>query len=62
MDFFPYGLLFCLTLFCFVAIRVFEIQKRYRTDQNTILELKKRLAKGQLEEAEYQRLINLIKK
>lgn len=61
MDFFPYGLLFCLTLFCFVAIRVFEIQ-RYRTDQNTTLELKKRLAKGELEEAEYQRLINLIKK
>lgn len=29
-SFFPFGALFCFTLLCFVAVRVFEIRYRYR--------------------------------
>jgi len=29
-SFFPFGALFCFTLVCFVAVRVFEIRYRYR--------------------------------
>ncbi|MCJ7841622.1 hypothetical protein MUB24_12085 [Lederbergia sp. NSJ-179] len=31
-SFFPFGALFCLTLFSFVAIRIVEIRQRYKAD------------------------------
>lgn len=32
-SFFPFGALFCLTLFCFVVVRIFEIRHRYRDNK-----------------------------
>ncbi len=64
--FFPFGALFCLVLFCFAAVRVFEIRYRYRAskqgDRHITSILQSRLAKGELNEAEYQRLKDLLTK
>lgn len=60
-SFFPFGALFCLTLFCFVAVRIFAIRYRYR-DNKQLDRLKDLVAKGELTETEYQRLKNLLTK
>jgi hypothetical protein len=48
-PFFPFGAIFCLTLFCFVAVRVYAIRNRYRDfnqkDCDIALTLKSRMAK-----------------
>lgn len=65
-SFFPFGALFCLTLFCFMAVRFFEIRRRYKDsnykDKDITMILKNRLVKGELDEAEYQRLKELLTK
>ncbi len=65
-SFFPFGALFCLTLFCFMAVRIFEIRRRYKDsnykDRDITMILKNRLVKGELDEAEYQRLKELLTK
>jgi uncharacterized membrane protein len=60
-SFFPFGALFCLTLFCFVAVRIFAIRYRYR-DNKQMDRLKDLVIKGELTETEYQRLKNLLTK
>ncbi|MBO0994616.1 hypothetical protein [Bacillus sp. SD088] len=64
-SFFPFGALFCLTLFCFMVVRIFEIRRRYKDynqkDRDITMILKNRLAKGELDEAEYQRASYKIK-
>ncbi|MFO1445057.1 hypothetical protein KDN24_18025 [Bacillus sp. Bva_UNVM-123] len=40
-SFFPFGVLFCLTLFSFVAVRIFEIKQRYKTDNQQAKEITK---------------------
>lgn len=60
-SFFPFGALFCLTLFCFVAVRIFAIRYRYK-DSNQLQLLKKLVNKRELTEGEYQRLKNLLTK
>jgi uncharacterized membrane protein len=60
-SFFPFGALFCLTLFCFVAIRIYAIRYRYKNNSQ-IDHLKELVLKGELTEAEYQRLKNLLTK
>ncbi|GGP08827.1 MULTISPECIES: hypothetical protein [Oceanobacillus] len=65
-SFFPFGALFCLTLFCFMAVRIFEIRYRYKDsnqkDRDITMILKNRLAKEEINEAEYQRLKELLTK
>ncbi|MBW8349350.1 hypothetical protein K0H71_07820 [Bacillus sp. IITD106] len=65
-TFFPFGALFCLTLFCFMAIRIFEIRYRYKDsnhkDRDITMILENRLVKGELNEAEYQKLKKLLTK
>ncbi|WP_099158267.1 SHOCT domain-containing protein [Virgibacillus ndiopensis] len=65
-SFFPFGALFCLTLFCFMAVQIFEIRCRYKDssqkDRDITMILKNRLAKGEINEAEYQRLKGLLTK
>ncbi|WHI60175.1 hypothetical protein PYH69_00570 [Mammaliicoccus lentus] len=65
-TFFPFGALFCLTLFCFMAVRIFEIRYRYKDsnqkDRDITMILKNRLAKEEFNEAEYQRLKELLTK
>lgn len=65
-TFFPFGALFCLTLFCFMAVRIFEIRYRYKDsnqkDRDITMILKNRLAKEEINEAEYQRLKELLTK
>ena len=60
-SFFPFGALFCLTLFCFVAVRIFSIRSRYK-DSNQLTHLKKLVSKGEMTEAEYQRFKELLTK
>jgi hypothetical protein len=60
-SFFPFGALFCLTLFCFVAVRIFAISYRYR-DNKQMNRLKNLVIKGEMTETEYQRLKNLFTK
>lgn len=60
-SFFPFGALFCLTLFCFVAVHIFAIRYRYR-DNKQMDRLKDLVIKGELTETEYQRLKNLLTK
>jgi len=60
-SFFPFGALFCLTLFCFVAVRIHAIRYRYR-NHNQIDRLKDLVSKGELTEEEYQGLKNLLTK
>lgn len=57
-SFFPFGFLFCLTLFCFVGVRIYVL--RYRDRTRHIDHLKERLIKGEINEAEYKRLKNLL--
>lgn len=65
-SFFPFGALYCLTLFCFVAIAIFNIRYRSRGynqgDQDIILILKRKLVMGDIDEAKYQRLKELLTK
>lgn len=60
-SFFPFGALFCLTLFCFVAVRIFAIRYLYK-DNKQMDRLKDLVIKGELTETEYQRLKNLLTK
>jgi hypothetical protein len=60
-SFFPFGFLFCLTLFCFVAVRIFAIRYRYK-NYIQLDRLKDLVIKGELTEVEYQRLKNLLTK
>lgn len=65
-SFFPFGAIFCLTLFCFVAVRIYAIRNRYRDfnqkECDIALILKSRMAKGELNEQEYHRLKGLLTK
>ncbi|GGF91467.1 hypothetical protein GCM10010912_40590 [Paenibacillus albidus] len=65
-SFFPFGALFCLTLFCFVAVRIYAIRHRCtdrdQKERNIDLILKSRMAKGELDEKEYHRLNDLLTK
>ncbi|GIP00445.1 hypothetical protein J14TS5_55300 [Paenibacillus lautus] len=64
-SFFPFGALFCLTLFSFLAVRVYAIRYRYRSDhqKNDIaMILKSRMAKGEIDEKEYRMLKDLLTK
>jgi uncharacterized membrane protein len=65
-SFFPFGALFCLTLFCFVAVRIYAIRHRYidysQKDRDIALILKSRMANGELDEKEYHRLKDLLTK
>ena len=60
-SFFPFGALFCLTLFCFVGVRIFAIRSRY-THSKQIDRLKDLVINGELSEAEYQKLKSLLTK
>lgn len=60
-SFFPFGALFCLTLICFVVVRIYAIRYRHR-NYNELDNLKNLVNEGKLTEAEYQRLKNLLKK
>ncbi|RTQ88019.1 hypothetical protein EKG35_18240 [Lysinibacillus telephonicus] len=60
-SFFPFGALFCLTLFCFVAVRIFAIRYRCRDNKQTD-RLKDLVIKGELTETEYDRLKNPLTK
>lgn len=65
-SFFPFGALFCLTLFSFVAVRIYAIRHRYRdsnqNDRDIALILKGRMARGGIDEKEYHRLKELLTK
>lgn len=65
-SFFPFGVLFCLTLICFVAVRIYAIRHRYRDynqkDRNIALILKSRMVRGEIDEKEYHRLKDLLTK
>ncbi|MHA2857213.1 hypothetical protein ACXZ7E_24645 [Paenibacillus lautus] len=65
-SFFPFGVLFCLTLFCIAAVRIYAIRHRYKNgnlqDRDIALMLKNRLAKGELDEKEYRMLKELLTK
>lgn len=60
-SFFPFGALFCLTLFSIVAVRIYAIRYRYREDRQ-FDRLKNLVDKGELSETDYQRLKNLLSK
>lgn len=63
MGFFPFGVLYCLTLFCLVTIRIYSIRNRNKNDEKNLLSiLKYRFAKGELDEAEYEKLKTLLTK
>ncbi|MBT2292503.1 hypothetical protein J7E73_25885 [Paenibacillus albidus] len=65
-SFFPFGALFCLTLFCLVAVRIYTVRHRCtdhgQKERNIDLILKSRMAKGELDEKEYHRLNDLLTK
>lgn len=65
-SFFPFGVLFCLTLFCITAVRIYAIRHRYKDgslqDRDAELILKSRLAKGELDEKEYRMLKETLTK
>ena len=65
-SFFPFGFLFCLTLLCFVGVRLFAIYYRYkdynRPNREVISILKMRMAEGEIDEEEFQRLKGLLTK
>lgn len=60
-SFFPFGALFCLTLFCFVAVRIYAIRSRYKHTKQ-MDRLKDLVINGELSEADYQKLKNLLTK
>ncbi|KGR91889.1 hypothetical protein CD30_03000 [Ureibacillus massiliensis 4400831 = CIP 108448 = CCUG 49529] len=60
-SFFPFGALFCLTLFCFVAVRIYAIRSRYMHTKQ-MDRLKDLVITGELSEADYQKLKNLLTK
>lgn len=60
-SFFPFCALFCLALFCFVAVRIFAIRSRYMHTKQ-IDRLKDLVINGELSEEEYQKLKNLLTK
>ena len=60
-SFFPFGALFCLTLFCIVAVRIYAIRCRYMHSKQ-IDRLKDLVIDGELSEAEYQKLKSLLTK
>ncbi|GIP21266.1 hypothetical protein [Paenibacillus sp. J22TS3] len=64
-SFFPFGVLFCLTLFCFVALRIYAIRHRRdwdynQKDRDITSILKSRMARGEIDETEYRRLKDLL--
>ncbi|MGC5772167.1 hypothetical protein [Paenibacillus pabuli] len=63
-SFFYFGALFCLTLFCFVALRIYMIRHRYNDrsgeERAIALILKTRMAKGEIDEKEYHMLKDLL--
>lgn len=62
-SFFPFGALFCLTLFAFLAVRVYAIRQRYKSDHqkdDITMILKSRMAKGEIDEKEYRLLKDLL--
>lgn len=64
-SFFPFGALFLLTLFSFLAVRVYAIRHRYKNDfqKNDIaMILKNRMANGEIDEKEYRKLKDLLTK
>lgn len=63
-SFFPFGALFCLTLFSFLAVRVYTIGHRYKNHQkdDIAMILKKRMATGEIDEKEYRMLKDLLTK
>jgi uncharacterized membrane protein len=65
-SFFPFGALFCLTLFSFMVVRIYAINHRYRVsnqkDRDITLILKGRMASGEIDEKEYHRLKDLLTK
>lgn len=64
-SFFPFGALFCLTLFSFLAVRVYAIRYRYKNgnQKNDIaMILKNRMANGEIDEKEYRKLKDLLTK
>ncbi|MEC0258787.1 hypothetical protein P4H67_30430 [Paenibacillus lautus] len=64
-SFFPFGALFCLTLFAFLAVRVYAIRQRYKSDHqkdDIAMILKSRMAKGEIDEKEYRLLKDLLLK
>lgn len=65
-SFFPFGVLFCITLFCFVAVRIYAIRHRQKdypqTDRDVERILKNRMARGEMDEREYHRLRDLLAK
>ena len=58
-SFFPFGTLFCITLFCFIALRIYVL--RYRDRTKHIDHLKELLIKGEINEEEYHRMKNLLR-
>ncbi|PLR99055.1 hypothetical protein [Bacillus sp. T33-2] len=65
-SFFPFGALYCLTLICFVAVATLRSRHRYKSDnqqdRNITSILKSRLIKGEIDEAEYERLKEFLAK
>lgn len=65
-SFFPFGVLFCLTLVCFVAVRIYAIRYQHRDhnqkDGDIEWILKSRMARGEIDEKEYHKLKELLTK
>jgi putative membrane protein len=59
-----FATLFCLTLFCFVTVRIYAVRHRYRDGNqqgsDIALILKSRMAQGEIDEKEYHRLKDLL--
>lgn len=59
-----FSALFCITLFCFLAVRIYSIRHKSgnsRCQEDDIARiLKNRMAKGEIDEQEYRRLKELL--